>query len=58
MDDIYIIIKSQNNMKQWNNILNHLQKQTWTNHLNMSKHEPHTWISLFTTTKTITHTSY
>jgi hypothetical protein len=28
MDDIYIIIKSQNNMKQWNNILNHLQKQT------------------------------
>ncbi len=27
MDDIYIIIKSQNNMKQWNNILNHLQKQ-------------------------------
>jgi hypothetical protein len=28
MDDIYIIIKSQNNMKKWNNILNHLQKQT------------------------------
>lgn len=28
IDDIYIIIKSQNNMKQWNNILNHLQKQT------------------------------
>jgi hypothetical protein len=27
MDDIYIIIKSQNNMKQSNNILNHLQKQ-------------------------------
>ncbi len=28
MDDIYIMIKSQNNMKQWNNILNHSQKQT------------------------------
>jgi hypothetical protein len=25
---IISIIKSQNNMKQWNNILNHLQKQT------------------------------
>ncbi len=28
MDDIYTIIKSQNDMKKWNNILNHLQKQT------------------------------
>jgi hypothetical protein len=48
MDDIYIMIKSQNNMKQWNNILNHSQKQThneplehmqtWTTHMNTITH--------------------